>query len=135
MVNLIGRPFFGLCLNSTSQVVEMSNVLDFWMECRDFSINVPDFKKLSDEPFSDLGLFHIQGLFDKEQKYVLSVLPQNPIPNLERDFQDYLDLLLTILPKNGYILHEYIKGQTFTANVICKEGSILLLQVRKKFSD
>ncbi len=111
--------------------------LTFWNECRDFSIAVPDFKKLSDTPLSDLSIFRMQGLFqDPDQSYVLNALPSIKIPDAEDEFHQYIDRFLQGQtqrtkpePDVPYILHEFINGHTFVVNLICKDGIILFVQV------
>jgi len=54
---LEGREFHSLCLNDSNLAKDLNENLRFLMECHDMGISVPDFKKLSDVPMSDLGMF------------------------------------------------------------------------------
>lgn len=130
---LKGREFNSLSLD-TNMLSHHDDKLPFWIDCKDMGLNVPDFKKLSDIPFSDLTMFREQGLFqDPDQSYVLNAMPNVPIPHNEEQFDDYVNTFLSqtsiAMLSKSYILHEFIHGQKFIVNLICKNGNILVMQV------
>ena len=97
-------------------------------------INVPDFKKLSDVPFSDLSMFSTQGLFqDEDKRFILNAMPDVKIPYRETEFQNYLDTFMTrtenFVPSQPYILQEFIEGSEFVASAVCKNGKVLVFHV------
>ena len=112
----------------------MNENLKFLMECHEMGINVPDFKKLSDVPFSDLSMFSTQGLFqDEDKRFILNAMPDVKIPYRETEFQNYLDTFMTrtenFVPSQPYILQEFIEGSKFVASAVCKNGKVLVFHV------
>ena len=61
-------------------------------------------------------------------------MPSVKIPYQDCEFQDYIDIFFKrtseFIPAQPYVLQEFIEGQKFIASAICKNGRILVLQVR-----
>ena len=82
-----------------------------------------------------------QGFFGQRRRYVLKSLKtqndvnvndddvQKPVPiDDDSDFENYVRDL-KIFQGERYILSEYIEGTEYLANLICRDGEILIFQV------
>ena len=101
----------------------------FFETCEEIGLKIPQYNKLSKTHLhQDLHQFKSLGLFDNDQYYLNT--KENLISYDTIDFNkmvQYLDL-------NGnenepILLTKLIHGDIYSANVICKDGQILILQV------
>jgi hypothetical protein len=91
-----------------------------------------DFKFQDLRNFKDQGLFEGKFFFLKPTKSLKKNKDLIRIPSGDNEFKDYLTNHLTNKDTNvAYLLNEFIVGSEFTANVISKDGQLLVFQVNK----
>lgn len=89
-----------------------------------------DFKFQDLRNFKDQGLFEGKFFFLKPTKSLKKNKDLIRIPSGDNEFKDYLTNHLTNKDTNvAYLLNEFIVGSEFTANVISKDGQLLVFQV------
>ena len=110
----------------------MLNPLAFFQECENIGLKVPNYNQLSHYPNQeDLQQFKSLGLFENGHFYLNSKLKKIPIEgNFEKieefGFEEYMDHMD---PDDPYVLTKVVEGDHYHANIICKNGFVMVLQV------
>ena len=110
----------------------MLNPLTFFQECENIGLKVPNYNQLSHYQLTeDLQQFKSLGLFENGHFYLNSKLKKIPIEgNFEKieefGFEEYMDHMD---PDDPYVLTKVVEGDHYHANIICKNGFVMVLQV------
>jgi len=137
-----GREFNSLAVNLHT-AKKIKDKIAFWNECTELDLKVPKYKIMPIDVATEIRNLKFQGFFGQRRRYVLKTLnttqneddinvgndfEQKPIPIEDSEFENYLRDL-KISPDERYILSEYIEGTEYLANLICRDGEILIFQV------
>ena len=115
----------------------MLNPLAFFQECENIGLKVPNYNQLSHHQLTeDLQQFKSLGLFENGHFYLNSKLKKIPIEgNFEKieefGFEEYMDHMD---PDDPYVLTKVVEGDHYHANIICKNGSVMVLQVNPQIT-
>ena len=135
-----GREFNSLAVNLHT-AKKIKDKIAFWNECTELDLKVPKYKIMPTDVVTEIRNLKFQGFFGQRRRYVLKSLKtqndvnvndddeQKPVPiDDDSDFENYVRDL-KIFQGERYILSEYIEGTEYLANLICRDGEILIFQV------
>ena len=132
-----GRQFNSLAVNLHT-AKKLKDKIAFWNECTELDLKVPKYKIMPTDVADEIRNLKCQGFFGQRRRYVLKSLEtqndvkvddnQKPVPIEDSDFENYV-CDLKISEGEQYILSEYIEGTEYLANLICRDGEILIFQV------
>ena len=113
-----------------NQAIEMLNPLTFFQECESIGLKVPNYNQLSHYQLTeDLQQFKSLGLFENGHFYLNSKVKKIPIEaNFEKVEEFDSD------PDDPYVLTKVVEGDHYHANIICKNGSVMVLQVNPQIT-
>ena len=110
----------------------MLNPLSFFQECENLGLRVPNYNQLSHYQLTeDLQQFKSLGLFENGHYYLNSKAKKIPIEaneNFEKVEEFGSD------PDDPYVLTKVVEGDHYHANIICKNGSVMVLQVNPQIT-
>ena len=135
-----GREFSSLVIDSVEEVKKMNDKVAFLSDCQEYAkwydLKVPKFKIMPKDVSTELFNLKVSGFFDKKRRFALKTLTEYSdsegviVPTDNTAFENFMKKLY-IDEKKNYILVETFEGDEYLANVICREGKIHMLQVRK----
>ena len=103
----------------------MFNPLTFFQECENIGLKVPNYNQLSHHQLTeDLQQFKSLGLFENGHFYLNSKVKKIPI---EASFEKVEEFDSD--PDDPYVLTKVVEGDHYHANIICKNGFVMVLQV------
>lgn len=128
-----------LSINDTMLAEKLDNKLEFLSLCQnELKLAVPEYYPLDkDNMIETLRMLRSQGAFHEKYLFMKPLeLARNDrvdftkIPHDIVEFENFVESHLKHKDLSvPYILNQYIKGQEFAANLICKNGQIFMLQV------
>jgi len=134
----LNRPFFDLGLKNIHNVEELDDKDVFLQKCQKLGLKVPDFKSFfGQDLIIELEKMRSEGKFNDRHYFLKPLelqrderLDMTQIPSEKDQFDSYVNQHLKkkdfTVP---YLLNEYIKGEEYAANVVCKNGNIYMFQV------
>jgi len=136
--NETNRPFFDLGLNDVEMVEKLDDKDVFLQKCQELGLKVPDFKTFFGQDLSvELETMRSEGKFNDRHYFLKPLelqreerLDMTQIPSDKDQFEAYVNQHLMKKDLSvPYLLNEYIEGEEYAANVICKNGNIYMFQV------
>ena len=109
--------------------------MDFFQTCEEIGLKIPQYNTLArSQLYQDLHQFKSLGLFDMDQYYLNS--KEHKIDNTTDDFEKVLNSLENDhveVNDEPVLLIKAVEGNTYKANLVCYQGTILVNQVSFSF--
>merc|ERR1712127_469626 len=134
----LNRPFSDLAINNLEVIEELDDKDRFLQKCQEMGLKVPDFKTFFGQDLAmELDVLRSKGKFNGKHYFLKPLelareerMDMTKIPSDKDQFESYINQHLMkkdlSLP---YLLNEFIKGEEYAANVVCKNGHIYMFQV------
>lgn len=132
------RPFFDLAINNLEVIEELDDKHRFLQKSQEMGLPVPDFKTFFGQDLSvELGTLRSEGKFNGKHYFLKPLelqreerMDMTRIPSDKAQFEEYVEQHLMKKDLSvPYLLNEFIKGEEYAANIICKDGKIYMFQV------